>query len=447
MIAAGHLPRVAIVGRPNVGKSSLFNRIVGERMAIIEDEPGTTRDRLEAEVEWRDRPFLLLDTGGYQVEDEGDYTDLIRAQINAAIAEATLVLFCVDARDGLTASDYDVADAVRRGQAPAVLVATKADNESREIVAAAEAGALGFGPPLPVSALHDLNVGLLMDEVVERLPEVPPLVEQDRVRVAIVGRPNVGKSILVNALIGESRVIVSDVAGTTRDAIDTDLDAPEGAFTLVDTAGIRRPGKRGQGVERHAVLRATAALARSDVAVLLIDGSHGVTSQDTHIAGLVQEASTGFVIAVNKTDLWESPEEDRERLLRGLRARFKFLPWALFTFVSAEEAVGLPQLLRLVVDAREARRRRITTGELNGIFRRAVREHAPPVVHSKRLKIRYATQPSVDPPTFVVFVNDPKLLHFSYRRYLERCLRETNDFEGTAIRFAFRGAGEDDEPA
>ena len=447
MIAAGHLPRVAIVGRPNVGKSSLFNRIVGERMAIIEDEPGTTRDRLEAEVEWRDRPFLLLDTGGYQVEDEGDYTDLIRAQINAAIAEATLVLFCVDARDGLTASDYDVADAVRRGQTPAILVATKADNESREIVAAAEAGALGFGLPLPVSALHDLNVGLLMDEVVERLPEVPPLVEQDRVRVAIVGRPNVGKSTLVNALIGESRVIVSDVAGTTRDAIDTDLDAPEGAFTLVDTAGIRRPGKRGQGVERHAVLRATAALARSDVAVLLIDGSHGVTSQDTHIAGLVQEASTGLVIAVNKTDLWESPEEDRERLLRGLRARFKFLPWALFTFVSAEEAVGLPQLLRLVVDAREARRRRITTGELNGIFRRAVREHAPPVVHSKRLKIRYATQPSVDPPTFVVFVNDPKLLHFSYRRYLERCLREANDFEGTAIRFAFRGAGEDDEPA
>ena len=447
MIAGGHLPRVAIVGRPNVGKSSLFNRIVGERMAIIEDEPGTTRDRLEAEVEWRDCPFLLLDTGGYQVEDEGDYTDLIRAQINAAIAEATLVLFCVDARDGLTASDYDVADAVRRGQSPAILVATKADNESREIVAAAEAGSLGFGPPLPVSALHDLNVGLLLDEVVERLPAVPPLVEQDRVRVAIVGRPNVGKSTLVNALIGENRVIVSDVAGTTRDAIDTDLDAPEGAFTLIDTAGIRRPGKRGQGVERHAVLRATAALARSDVAILLIDGSHGVTSQDTHIAGLVQEASTGLVIAVNKTDLWESPEEDRERLLRGLRSRFKFLPWALFTFVSAEKGAGLPELLRLTVDAREARRRRITTGELNGIFRRAMREHAPPVVHSKRLKIRYATQPSVDPPTFVVFVNDPKLLHFSYRRYLERCLREANDFEGTAIRFAFRGASEEDEPA
>ena len=377
MIASAHLPRVAIVGRPNVGKSSLFNRIMGERLAIIEDEPGTTRDRLEAEVEWRDRPFLLLDTGGFQVEDEGDYTDLIRAQINAAIAEATLVLFCVDSRDGLTASDYDVADAVRRGQTPAILVATKADNESREIVAAAEAGALGFGPPLPVSALHDLNVGLLLDEVVERLPEIPPLVEQDRVRVAIVGRPNVGKSTLVNALIGEERVIVSDVAGTTRDAIDTDLDAPEGAFTLIDTAGIRRPGKRGQGVERHAVLRATAALARCDVAVVLIDGSQGVTSQDTHIAGLAQEASTGIVVAVNKTDLWESPEEDRARLLAALRERFRFLPWAMFTFVSAEEAAGLPDLLRLAAEAREARRRRIPTGELNGIFRRALRDHAP----------------------------------------------------------------------
>ena len=377
MIASAHLPRVAIVGRPNVGKSSLFNRIVGERLAIIEDEPGTTRDRLEAEVEWRDRPFLLLDTGGFQVEDEGDYTDLIRAQIKSAIAEATLVLFCVDSRDGLTASDYDVADAVRRGETPAILVATKADNESREVVAAAEAGALGFGPPLPVSALHDLNVGLLLDEVVERLPETPPLVEQDRVRVAIVGRPNVGKSTLVNALIGEDRVIVSEVAGTTRDAIDTDLDGPEGAFTLIDTAGIRRPGKRGQGVERHAVLRATAALARCDVAVVLIDGSQGVTSQDTHIAGLAQEASTGIVVAVNKTDLWESPEEDRVRLLAAMRERFRFLPWAMFTFVSAEEAAGLPDLLRLTAEAREARRRRIPTGELNGIFRRAIRDHAP----------------------------------------------------------------------
>ncbi len=443
MSTVAHLPRVAIVGRPNVGKSSLFNRIVGERRAIIEDEPGTTRDRLEAEVEWRDRHFLVLDTGGFQREAEGDYTALIRAQIGAAIEEAVLVLFCVDARDGLTASDLEMADVVRRGETPALLVATKADNEAREAIAAAEASTLGFGPPLPVSALHDVNVGLLLDDIVERLPETAPLVERDRIRVAIVGRPNVGKSTLVNALTGEDRVIVSDVAGTTRDAIDTDLDSPEGAFTLIDTAGIRRPGKRGLGVERHSVLRATSAIDRSDVAILLVDAGDSVAAQDTHIAGIVQEAAVGLVVVANKTDLWENPEEDGARLLAAMRERFRFLPWALFTFISAEAEVGLPEVLRLAVEAREARRRRIPTGELNGIFKRALRDHSPPVIHSRRLKIRFATQPSVDPPTFVVFVNDPKLLHFSYRRFLERRLREAHDFEGTAIRFIFRGSSDE----
>ena len=444
MSAAAHLPRVAIVGRPNVGKSSLFNRIVGERRAIIEDEPGTTRDRLEAEVEWRDTHFLVLDTGGFQREAEGDYTALIRAQITAAIEEAALVLFCVDARDGLTASDLDMADVVRRGETPALLVATKADNEAREAIAAAEATTLGFGPPLPVSALHDVNVGLLLDDVVERLPKTAPLVERDRIRVAIVGRPNVGKSTLVNALTGEDRVIVSDVAGTTRDAIDTDLDSPQGAFTLIDTAGIRRPGKRGLGVERHSVLRATSAIDRSDVAILLVDASESVAAQDTHIAGIVQEAAVGLVVVANKTDLWENPELDGARLLAVMRERFRFLPWALFTFISAEAGQGLPELLRLAAEAREARRRRIPTGELNGIFKRALRDHSPPVVHSRRLKIRFVTQPSVDPPTFVVFVNDPKLLHFSYRRFLERRLREAHDFEGTAIRFILRGSSDEE---
>ena len=432
------------MGRPNVGKSSLFNRIVGERRAIIEDEPGTTRDRLEAEVEWRDTHFLVLDTGGFQREAEGDYTALIRAQITAAIEEAALVLFCVDARDGLTASDLDMADVVRRGETPALLVATKADNEAREAIAAAEATTLGFGPPLPVSALHDVNVGLLLDDVVERLPKTAPLVERDRIRVALVGRPNVGKSTLVNALTGEDRVIVSDVAGTTRDAIDTDLDSPQGAFTLIDTAGIRRPGKRGLGVERHSVLRATSAIDRSDVAILLVDASESVAAQDTHIAGIVQEAAVGLVVVANKTDLWENPELDGARLLAVMRERFRFLPWALFTFISAEAGQGLPELLRLAAEAREARRRRIPTGELNGIFKRALRDHSPPVVHSRRLKIRFVTQPSVDPPTFVVFVNDPKLLHFSYRRFLERRLREAHDFEGTAIRFIFRGSSDEE---
>lgn len=440
MNADAPLPRVAIVGRPNVGKSSLFNRIVGERRAIIENEPGTTRDRLEAEVEWRDRPFLLIDTGGFQREDEGEYTGPIRAQIASAIAESALVLFCVDARDGLTASDHDVADAVRRGRTPALLVATKADNEARELVALADAAALGFGSPLPVSALHDINVGLLLDAVAERLPEAAPLLERDRVRVAIVGRPNTGKSTLVNALTGEERVIAGPVAGTTRDAIDTDLDAPQGAFTLIDTAGIRRPGKRGRGVERHAVLRATAALARCDVAVLLIDGAEGLTAQDAHVAGLAREAAAGMVVAVNKTDLWEDADGERARALAALRERLAFLPWALFAFVSAAEGKGLGDLLALAAEAREARRRRIPTGELNAVLRKALREHSPPVVRNRRLKLRYATQPSVDPPAFVVFVNDPKLLHFSYRRYLERRLREACDFEGTAIRLVFRAS-------
>ena len=440
MNADAPLPRVAIVGRPNVGKSSLFNRIVGERRAIIENEPGTTRDRLEAEVEWRDRPFLLIDTGGFQREDEGEYTGPIRAQIGSAIAGAALVLFCVDARDGLTASDHDVADAVRRGRTPALLVATKADNEAREMAALADAAALGFGAPLPVSALHDVNVGLLLDAVAERLPEAAPLLERDRVRVAIVGRPNTGKSTLVNALTGEERVIAGPVAGTTRDAIDTDLDAPQGAFTLIDTAGIRRPGKRGRGVERHAVLRATAALARCDVAVLLIDGAEGVTAQDAHVAGLAREAAAGMVVAVNKTDLWEDADGERARALAALRERLAFLPWALFAFVSAAEGKGLDDLLALAAEAREARRRRIPTGELNAVLRKALREHSPPVVRNRRLKLRYATQPSVDPPAFIVFVNDPKLLHFSYRRYLERRLREACDFEGTAIRLVFRAS-------
>ena len=440
MNADAPLPRVAIVGRPNVGKSSLFNRIVGERRAIIENAPGTTRDRLEAEVEWRDRPFLLIDTGGFQREDEGEYTGPIRAQIGSAIAGAALVLFCVDARDGLTASDHDVADAVRRGRTPALLVATKADNEAREMAALADAAALGFGAPLPVSALHDVNVGLLLDAVAERLPEAAPLLERDRVRVAIVGRPNTGKSTLVNALTGEERVIAGPVAGTTRDAIDTDLDAPQGAFTLIDTAGIRRPGKRGRGVERHAVLRATAALARCDVAVLLIDGAEGVTAQDAHVAGLAREAAAGMVVAVNKTDLWEDADGERARALAALRERLAFLPWALFAFVSAAEGKGLDDLLALAAEAREARRRRIPTGELNAVLRKALREHSPPVVRNRRLKLRYATQPSVDPPAFIVFVNDPKLLHFSYRRYLERRLREACDFEGTAIRLVFRAS-------
>lgn len=438
------LPRVVIVGRPNVGKSSLFNRVLGERRAIVEDEPGTTRDRVEADVEWLERRFRLIDTGGYETNEENVYANLIIDQVRAALEGAAVVLFMVDARDGLTASDYDMADVVRRAERPTIVLANKADNERREQEGIAEAATLGLGDPLPVSALHDINVRYMLDLVVEMLPEGAPVVEVDRTRVAIIGRPNVGKSMLVNAILGQQRVIVSDVAGTTRDAIDTEIETPEGAFVLIDTAGVRRPGKLGKGVERHSVMRTTAAVERCDVAILVVDAQDGVTSQDTHIAGIATDNYKGLVIAVNKTDLWEDPEDRRDWAERQMRGKIRFVPWALVTYISALEGRGLAELLRLAKVAREARRRRIATPELNALLTKAIREHVPPLVHNKRFKLFYATQADVDPPTFILFVNDPALVHFSYRRYLERAIRETADFDGTAIKLVFRARSEDD---
>jgi GTP-binding protein len=436
---------VAIVGRPNVGKSTLFNRIVGFRKAIVEDEPGTTRDRVEADVEWLDRRFRVVDTGGFETESENVFGPLILSQIRTAIAEADLVLLCLDARDGLTASDYDIAEEVRRSGRDVIVVATKVDNEAREAQGIAEAAAIGLGEPISVSALHDVGVGLLLDEVAARLPPVAALAEQERIRVAIIGRPNVGKSMLVNALLGQERVIVSEVAGTTRDAVDIEFDSPEGRFILIDTAGVRRPGKLGIGIERHSVSRTRAAVERADVAVLVVDGTEGLTSQDAHIAGIALDAHRGLVIAVNKVDLWgpDEFEATRDWAERQLRGRTAFAPWALVTFISAREARGLDALLSLVVGARPARRHRLDTGQLNAALARAMREHMPPVVHSRRLKLYYATQADVDPPTFVLFVNDPAIVHFSYRRYLERAIREAGDFQGTAIRLVFRGRTED----
>lgn len=442
--ASDILPRVVIVGRPNVGKSSLFNRVFGERRAIVEDEPGTTRDRVEADVEWMDVRFRLIDTGGYETDAENVYAPLIIEQIKTAMAGAAVVLFCVDARDGLTASDYDMADVVRRANRPTIVVATKADNERRELTGFAEASSLGLGDPLPISAMHDINVGVMLDEVVKLLPQDTTLVESDRTQVAIIGRPNVGKSMLVNAILGQQRVIVSDVAGTTRDAIDTEVDTDEGSFLLIDTAGIRRPGKLGKGVELHSVMRTTSAVERCHVAVLVVDGTEGVTSQDMHIAGIPMEHLKGLIIAVNKTDLWDDPEARRAWAESQMRGRVKFAPWAMVAFISALEGKGVHELLALVQDAREARRRRLSTAELNSVLNRAIREHVPPLVHNKRFKLFYATQADIDPPVFILFVNDPKLVHFSYRRYLERSLREAADFEGTAIKLVFRARAEDD---
>jgi GTP-binding protein len=442
--ATDKLARVVIVGRPNVGKSSLFNRIFGERRAIVEDEPGTTRDRVEADVEWQDVRFRLIDTGGYETDAENVYAPLIIEQIKTAMAGAAVVLFCVDSRDGLTASDYDMAEVVRRAKRPTIVVATKADNERRELTGIAEASALGLGDPMPISAMHDVNVGLMLDEVVKLLPQDTTLEESDRTRIAIIGRPNVGKSMLVNAILGQQRVIVSEVAGTTRDAIDTEIDTPEGSFLLIDTAGIRRPGKLGKGVELHSVMRTGSAVERCDVAVLVVDGTEGVTSQDMHIAGIAMEHLRGLIIAVNKIDLWDDPEARRSWAEAQMRGRLTFAPYAMVTFISALEGKGTSELLKLAQQARESRRRRLSTAELNAILNRAIREHVPPLVHNKRFKLLYATQAGIDPPSFILFVNDPKLVHFSYRRYLERSIREAADFEGTAIKLVFRARSEDD---
>lgn len=442
--ATAVLPRVVIVGRPNVGKSSLFNRVIGERKSIVEDEPGTTRDRVEADVEWRDVRFRLIDTGGFETGAENVYAPLIMEQIKAAMDGAALVLFCLDARDGLTASDYDMAGVVRRANRPTMIVATKADNERRETIGIAEASSLGLGDALPVSALHDVNVGLMLDEVVARLPVAEAVVESDRVSVAIIGRPNVGKSALLNAILGERRVIVSEVAGTTRDAVDTEIDTPQGSFLLVDTAGVRRPGKLGKGVERHSVMRTKSAVERADVAVLVIDGTAGVTSQDTHIAGIALEEYKGLIIAVNKIDLWDDPEVQRAWAERQMRTRLQFAPWAVVCFTSALEGKGLDNLLELAATVRGARRLRVPTPELNTLLARAVREHVPPLVRNRRFKLFYATQAGIDPPTFILFVNDPALVHFSYQRFLERRLREAYDFEGTAIKLVYRARTEDD---
>jgi GTPase len=444
MTPTAALPRVVIVGRPNVGKSSLFNRVLGERRSIVEDEPGTTRDRVEADVEWLDTRFRLIDTGGFETDAENVYAPLIMEQIRTAIATADLVLFCVDARDGLTASDYDMADVVRRADRPTMLLATKSDNESREVAGIADASALGLGEALPISALHHINVGQMLDAIVAQLPPTEAVIESDRIRVAIIGRPNVGKSALLNAILGEQRVIVSDVAGTTRDAVDTEIETPEGEFLLVDTAGVRRPGKLGKGVERHSVMRTTSAVERADVAVLVVDGTAGVTSQDTHIAGIAMENYKGLIIAVNKIDLWEDALERRNWSERQMRTRLQFAPWAVVTFISALEGRGLNELLALAATVRTARRRRIATPELNALLTRAVRDHVPPLVHNKRFKLFYATQAAVDPPTFIIFVNDPSLVHFSYSRFIERRLREACDFEGTAIKVVYRARSEDD---
>jgi GTP-binding protein len=436
---------VTIVGRPNVGKSALFNRMVGERRAIVESIAGTTRDRLVGEVEWRGRVFDLVDTGGLaeptSVEGSGAYMTSIAAQVQAALEESSLILFVVDALAGLTAADREVADMLRRSHKRVLLVANKVDNQ-RRLELASEFYQLGLGDPQPVSALNGQGVGDLLD-IIDSLIELPaePAEATKRLRVAVIGRPNVGKSALVNAILGQERVIVSEIAGTTRDAIDTPFEYAGQPLTLIDTAGIRRPGRIEGSIEHYSVLRAREALERADVAVAVFDAAEGLRAQDLHIIGLAMEKATGLIACANKWDL-VAETYDRGRFERSVYRRLDFAAWVPLVVTSALRREGLDALLQEVLAAGEERRKRVPTGELNAVMRGALARRPPPMRGRKRLKLLYVTQPGTEPPTFVFFVNDADLAPTTYRRYLENTLRRHFGFRGAGIRMFFRSRGE-----
>lgn len=445
------LPVVVIVGRPNVGKSTLFNRIVGRRVAVVEDTPGVTRDRLYAEAEWYGKRFQVVDTGGILFGDEDPLVEQIRVQAEVALAEADVVLFLVDAADGVSAGDIELADRLRGIKKPVYVIANKADNPKRREMTT-EFYELGMGQVMPVSSLHGSGVGDILDEIAEHLPPVEELEEQpDEIRLAIVGRPNVGKSSLLNAFSGEERVIVSNIPGTTRDAIDTVIEYQGERFRLIDTAGLRRRGKIQGTVEYYMALRATNAVERAECALVLVDGSEGLTDGDKRTAKLAHDGGRALVIAVNKWDLKEPPDGDvrkmtpiKKDLVRNIRNEAPEVSYAPVCFTSATEGKGLERALDLVLKAVEAWSFRIGTGELNRLIQDAIFER-PYSTKGKQLRVYYCTQVSARPPTFVLFCNDPEIMHFSYKRYLENRIRKEYPLEGTPIRIIPRARSRKDE--
>ncbi|HYM51141.1 MAG TPA: ribosome biogenesis GTPase Der [Candidatus Limnocylindrales bacterium] len=443
------LPLVAIVGRPNVGKSALFNRILGERRAIVDPMAGLTRDRLYAEAEWQGRRFTIVDTAGLVLGKERDEVPAQRElrrrmeeQTALAIEEADAVLFVVDVREGVTPIDEDIAERLRRSRRPVVLVANKADGRDGESLAA-EFYRFGVGEPHVISALHGTGSGDLLDALLAVLPEPEAASEPDghAARVAILGRPNVGKSSLVNAVLGAERSLVTAMPGTTRDPVDTAMVVEGKPVVLIDTAGIRRPGLT-RGVEQYSLLRGLRAMERADVALVVMDARDGVTAQDQHIAGYVAEAGRGLVLVVNKWDLLNVEEKEEKEWRQRLKRAFDFAPWARVCYVSAKTGQRVTQPVAVALAVVEERRRRIPTPELNQWLRGLLARREPPSRKGKRLKVLYVSQAEASTPTFVFFVNDPELVHFSYRRFLETQLRATFGFEGTPVRMVFRRRGD-----
>ncbi len=438
-------PFVAIVGRPNVGKSTLFNRLLGTRRAIVEDRPGTTRDRLYDDVAWNGRTFVLVDTGGLDLYPGDEIAAKVHAQAELAIEEADVVLLVVDVTTGVAGSEYEIADLLRRSQKPVVVAVNKADNADREL-GVAEFYALGLGEPYPIAANSGRGTGDLLDAVVEALPPATgdESLDEDVVHLAIVGRTNVGKSSLLNRLLGQERVIVSPQAGTTRDAIDTRLRYGNQDLVLIDTAGIRRRGRVEPGVERYSVLRAMRAINRADVVLLMIDASQGVRAQDTHVAGHVLEAAKSVIVLVNKWDLVIKDTHTMAQYEQYVLDELRFMDYVPILFVSALTGQRVQKVLPLALEIWEEAGKRLTTAEINHILRDATARHSPPTKWGKKLRLYYGTQVGVRPPTIVIFVNDVRLVHFAYRRFLENRIRAYCAYRGSPLRLVFRGHGDAD---
>jgi GTP-binding protein len=432
------LPIVSVVGRPNVGKSTLFNKVLQQRLAIVEDTPGVTRDRLYGQTDWGGHNFLLVDTGGFAWDDSDPLAQAVTRQAEEAVWESDVILFLVDARQGLTADDREVADLLRRSKKPVILVVNKVDDFSKCQEQLVEFYELGLGEPLPISAANGLNIGDLLDEIVTYLEKLPPQEEDEgSIAVALIGRPNVGKSSLVNQLAGQERAVVSDIPGTTRDAIDTTVYHNGRPFILIDTAGLRRKSKLSSGIEYYSMLRSVRAVQRCDIALLVLDGKEGLTEQDKRIAGIAHEAGKAVILLVNKWDIVEKDSNTMSRYVKDLRSELKFIEYANIEFVSALTGARMSGLLSLIEKTMEQYQRRISTGLLNDLLNDAVMSN-PPSAKGTKVKIFYITQVSVKPPCFVLFTSEPELVHFSWLRYLENRIREAFGFEGTPLQFKLR---------
>ncbi len=429
-------PIVAIIGRQNVGKSTLLNRLAGRRLAIVADLPGTTRDRLITDVSWHGSEFTLVDTGGIEFGPKSDLTQAVNKQVQTAIVDADIIIFLVDIMEGITATDIEIADLLRTSQKPLLLVANKADNDRLENEAV-EFFTLGIGDPLPISAYHRRGTNELLNRITELVPAyVPVTTEVDIMKLAIIGRPNVGKSMLVNTLAARERAIVSHLPGTTRDATDTRLDFNGQDVLLIDTAGIRRRGRIGAGVEHYSVLRTLKAIDRADIALLMLDATELVTAQDLHIAGYIQQANKGVILLVNKWDIAKGLT--KAECTRYIRSKFRFMVYAPLLFISAKIGLGIDKVIKQAFKVYKERSKRIPTAEVNSFMQLVMSAHNPPQKAGKRLKLFYASQADVNPPSFIFFVNDARLVHFSFRRFLENKLHQAFGFEGIPLHLVFK---------